>query len=122
MTVQPKVLGLIAVINKAGESIFSQPVLDDRQGIWKDYVGAYGVKQVEGLPWPVISIPEENAVWTRVKPLSCLYNANKGIISNLFGTTLDADDQAFFDVHPLANAAGVGLPNTLRVVQELIEP
>src|SRR6266850_3992552 len=117
-----KIIGLLSVKNKAGQVIFSQPVLDDRPTIWKEFIEAYGEHTMDKLPWPVVFIPEEAARWVRTKPLSCLYTTTKRLLRNMWGLELDRDDETFFDEHPLATVAGVGLPNTLRVVQELIDP
>lgn len=117
-----KVLGLICVNDATGKTIFSQTITSDRPSVWADFKDAYGAKTVEKFPWPIVFIPEENAAWTRAKPLSCLFQATKGLLRNMWGTDLDHDDQDFFDHHPLAGVDGVSLPNTLRVVQEIIDP
>lgn len=116
-----KVLGVI-IVHDGEKPTWMQLVEGTYTWSWDKFVDAYGVKQVEGIEHPVVYIPEANAVWSRKRPLSCLYQATKGLVANINGVQLDNDDADFFDSHPLAGVDGVGLYNTARVMQEIIDP
>ena len=94
--------------------------------MWGDYVDAYGIKAEmdlgEGKTLDMVWIPAGNAKFKKALPLSCLFNATKSLTQNMYGMCLDDDDRKFFEEHPLASESGVALPDTLRVVQEIIEP
>src|SRR2546428_8571012 len=94
--------------------------------MWDDYVDAYGIKDQmdlgKGKTLPVVVIPLAHAVLKKAMPLSCLFTATKTLAQNMWGTTLDEDDRGFFEDHPLASESGVGISDTLRVVQEIVDP
>lgn len=55
-------------------------------------------------------------------PLMCLYNSTEDYCKNLLGITLSSEDRQWFINHPIPEKEGVPMPNTLRMVQELIDP
>lgn len=115
-----KVNGLICVEDN-GKVVFTHTMVDMPMA-WGDWSKAYGEKKLDGFEFPVIFVPKAHVKWRKAMPLSCLFQATKGLLSNVFGTTLDYDDARFFDEHPLATPSGVSLANTARLVQEIIEP
>lgn len=58
----------------------------------------------------------------RKRPLMCTYDATKLYLESMLGIKLSADDAEFFEAHPLVQEDGVPFPDTLRVVQELVQP
>lgn len=108
-----------------GEKVISRHACTYKY-LWEDYEEAFGgVKEqvkIGDKTFPCIWIPAANAMFKKAMPLPCLFNATKGLAQNLWGTSLDDDDRKFFEDHPLASESGVSLPDTLRVVQEIIEP
>jgi hypothetical protein len=55
-------------------------------------------------------------------PLKCNYHAVRNYLGSLFGVVLSTDDEEFFENHPCVQQDGVPMQDTLRVIQELVDP
>lgn len=85
---------------------------------------------VKGVWTTEIKIPPEHLKLVDVdmnagpkkSPLMCTYDATKNYLESILGIKLSEEDREFFSQHPLVQTDGVPFPDTLRVVQELVEP
>lgn len=79
------------------------------------------------LEYPNLSyeVNEKKAKWrtsTETPPSPCVYFATEEYLKNLFGINLHQTDKDWFNTHGALLPGGVPTNNTLRVVQELIDP
>ncbi len=71
---------------------------------------------------PFLTTIDLNAKKYKPKPLMCTYDATKAYCEAILGIKFSVEDSEFFESHPLVQSDGVPFPDTLRVVQELIDP
>lgn len=74
-----------------------------------------------------LRIPKEaykvrDAGYRGPKPLMCGFHATKSYMNAMFGMSLDLDDEKFYETHPAVKPNGLPAAETLRVIQELIDP
>lgn len=121
MTTKQAYIGAIRVVGKDGSGSLHlvEGVYDYS---WNNFVDAYGIKEALSDGMPVVHLPAEFARYKKVRPLMCVFDSSRAFIRCILGGDLAKEDEEFFETHPLVGEEGVSMPNTARVVEELVAP
>lgn len=96
------------------------PVVLTGQG--KEAVETVIVSDPDGERFMKLVAMVQDIKLTKQKPLMCVYTATDDYLEKVLGVRLSQEDREFFENHPLTNPEGTPFQDTLRVVQELIDP
>lgn len=121
------VIGYVGVLNGDGSTSHIREVEEYEKDAYQLALQFYEAPNHKKRPLALIpkvraSLRTMYGGKTKFSKGSCEFQAITEYVRNIFGIALSSEDSEWFQEHPLVEAAGTPMSDTLRVAQELITP